>query len=326
MREYAIEVDNLCIQYKGLKSYSIKQNLFTPNKSKENVVEAVKNVSFKLEKGEILGIVGKNGSGKSTMLRAIAGIFSANSGTVDLHGHSVALLAIGVGFQKELSGRENILLSGMLLGFSEQQIKDRMQEIIDFSELGSFIDAPVRTYSSGMYSKLAFSITAILETDIILIDEVLSVGDARFRRKSYNKMREMIFDKDRTVAIVSHDMRTIAELCTKVLWINEGELMRFGNTDEVLSEYEKFMEEQFPGSLENMAVYQAGVEGENFSYQWQSRAPGGTVWRLATNRGKQTPTLYVPITPDRNGREYRCIITDAEGNVQYSKTYTLTID
>ena len=241
MAEYAIEVNDLCIHYKGLKSYSIKQNLLKGKKNKVDVFEAVKNVSFKVEKGEILGLIGKNGSGKSTMLRAIAGIFSPNSGSIDLHGNSVSLLAIGVGFQTELTGRENILLSGMLLGFTEEQIKEREQEIIDFSELGKFIDQPVRTYSSGMHSKLAFSITAILNTDIILIDEVLSVGDARFKKKSYAKMKELISDEDRTVVIVSHEAKTIRELCDKVLWINDGEMMRYGDTKEVMAAYEEFM-------------------------------------------------------------------------------------
>ena len=241
MSEYAIEVKNLCIQYKGIKAFSIKQNLLTRTRQKSQMVEAVKDISFQVEKGEILGIVGKNGSGKSTMLRAIAGIFSPNSGTIDLHGNSVALLAIGVGFQKELTGRENILLSGMLLGFSEEQIRERMDDIIAFSELGKFIDAPVRTYSSGMHSKLAFSITAILESDIILIDEILSVGDVRFKRKSYAKMQELISDKNRTVLIVSHDTKTLAKLCTKILWINDGEFVKFGEAAEVLAEYEAFM-------------------------------------------------------------------------------------
>jgi len=241
MSEYAIEVENLCINYKGLRSYSIKRNFFSGKRKKTEVFEAVKNVSFKLKKGEILGIIGKNGSGKSTMLRAIAGIFSPNSGSVNLHGNSISLLSIGVGFQKELSGRENIVLSGLLLGFTEHQIADRMNEIIKFSELGDFIDAPVRTYSSGMYSKLAFSITAILETDIILIDEVLSVGDVRFRKKSYQKMRELITDANRTVVIVSHDKKTILDLCDKVLWINDGELVQYGDTIPVLEAYEEFM-------------------------------------------------------------------------------------
>lgn len=241
MSEYAIEVENLCINYKGVKSFSIKRNLFDKGRKKAEVVEAVKNLSFKVEKGEILGIIGRNGSGKSTLLRAIAGIFSPNSGKIDLHGHSVALLAIGVGFQRELSGRENILLSGLLLGFTEEQIKDRMDEIIAFSELGKFIDAPVRTYSSGMYSKLAFSITAILETDIMLIDEVLSVGDIRFKRKSYKKMKELISDKDRTVVIVSHDMKNLAQLCTKILWMHNGEFVCYGDSKKVLELYEQYM-------------------------------------------------------------------------------------
>lgn len=241
MSEYAIEVDNLCVNYKSLKSYSIKKNLLLGKRNKREVFQAVKNVSFKVEKGEILGIVGKNGSGKSTMLRAIAGIFAPNSGTVDLHGNSISLLAIGIGFQNELSGRDNIILSGMLLGFTKEQIDEQMEKIIEFSELGAYIDAPVRTYSSGMHSKLAFSITAILETQIILIDEVLSVGDAHFKKKSYAKMKELINDKDRTVVIVSHDCKTVADLCDKVLWIHDGELVQFGPTETVLDAYIEFM-------------------------------------------------------------------------------------
>ena len=231
----------LCIEYKGLKAFSIKQHFFKGKRKKAQVVEAVKNISFKVKKGEILGIIGKNGSGKSTMLRAIAGIFSPNSGSIDLHGNSISLLSIGVGLQKELSGRENIVLSGMLQGFSEKQINEQMEAIIEFSELGKFIDAPVRTYSSGMYSKLAFSISAILETDILLIDEVLSVGDSKFKKKSYRRMKELISDENRTVIIVSHDMKTVADLCTKVLWINDGEFVKYGDTKQVLAEYEKFM-------------------------------------------------------------------------------------
>lgn len=241
MSEYAIEVKDLCINYRGLKSYYIKKSLLRGKRERAEVFEAVKHVSFAVERGEILGLIGKNGSGKSTILNAIAGIFAPNSGTIDLHGNTVSLLSIGVGFQKELSGRENIILSGMLLGFSEKEVRARMDEIIAFSELGEFIEAPVRTYSSGMYSKLAFSITAILETDIMLIDEVLSVGDARFKKKSYNKMKELISDENRTVIIVSHASDTIRGLCNRVLWINDGEVKMYGETEEVLAAYEKFM-------------------------------------------------------------------------------------
>ena len=241
MKEAAIEVKDLCIDYRGLKTYSIKKNLLHLKRSRAEVFHAVKHVSFTLEKGEILGIIGKNGSGKSTMLQAIAGIFSPNQGEIDLHGNSVSLLSIGVGFQRELTGRENIVLSGMLLGFSEKQVKEKEREIIEFSELGDFIDAPVRTYSSGMYSKLAFSITAILETDIMLIDEVLSVGDASFKKKSFNKMKELISDENRTVIIVSHSMDTIKELCSKALWIHNGEVKMYGESREVVEKYLEFM-------------------------------------------------------------------------------------
>lgn len=241
-KEIAIRVENLTIRYRSLKTYSIKKNLLRLGRNKREYFEAVKNVSFQVEKGEILGIVGKNGSGKSTMLRALAHIFSPDEGRVDTFDNTVSLLSIGVGFQKELSGRENIILSGMLLGFSEEQIREKMPRIIKFADLGDFIDMPVAKYSSGMYSKLAFSITAILETDIILIDEVLSVGDRRFKKKSYKKMKSLISDKDRTVVIVSHNNQSLRDLCTKVLWINEGEVMMIGETNDVLDKYEQYMD------------------------------------------------------------------------------------
>ncbi len=241
MSEYAIEVNDLCISYRNLKNYSIKKSLLHLKKAESDDIRAVQHVSFKVKKGEILGIIGKNGSGKSTMLNALAGIFAPDSGSIDLKGQSVSLLSIGVGFQREMTGRENIFLCGMLLGFSEEQIKDKLQEIIDFSELGKFIDMPVRTYSSGMYSKLSFSITAVLETDIILIDEVLSVGDERFKKKSYNKMKSLISDKDRTVVIVSHNMNTLRELCDSVMWMHEGKLIKIGEPKAVLAEYAEFM-------------------------------------------------------------------------------------
>ncbi|WP_077534044.1 ABC transporter ATP-binding protein [Massiliimalia massiliensis] len=241
MREYAIEVKDLCVNYRNLQKYSIKQNFFSFKRRKTEQFEAVKNVSFSVEKGEILGIVGRNGSGKSTLLKTLAGIFSPDSGTIDMKGHSVSLLSIGVGFQTELTGRENIMLSGMLLGFSQEFIKEKMEEIIEFSELGKFIDMPVKSYSSGMHSKLAFSITAILETDIMMIDEVLSVGDTKFKKKSYAKMKSLINDQDRTVLIVSHSSDTLRQLCTSILWLHDGVIKMQGDTKEVLAAYEEFM-------------------------------------------------------------------------------------
>ncbi len=241
-KEYAIEVDDLKIRYRCLNKISLKDSLLSLRKSRVETFEAVKGISFKVPKGEIMGIIGKNGSGKSTLLRALAGIFAADEGTIDLHGHSVSLLSIGVGFQKKLTGRENILLSGMLLGFSEAAVRGKMDEIITFSELGDFIDRPVKTYSSGMHSKLAFSITAILETEIMLIDEVLSVGDAKFKKKSFKKMKQLISNKERTVIIVSHNSETIKKLCDSVLWIHDGRIKMQGKTEEVLPEYEMFMD------------------------------------------------------------------------------------
>lgn len=241
MKEIAIEVSNLCVDYIPYKKTSIQKSLFKKKEKRIDVIHAVQNLSFSLDKGEILGIVGKNGSGKSTLLRTIAGIFVPDSGSIDLKGHSVSLLSIGVGFTPEISGRENIVLSGMLLGFDEKTIRDKMDRIIEFSELGKFIDYPVRTYSSGMYSKLAFSITATLETDIILIDEVLSVGDERFKKKSFSKMKELISDKNRTVIIVSHSMDTLHTLCQKVLWIDDGVYQMMGDTDMTLKAYKEYM-------------------------------------------------------------------------------------
>lgn len=240
--KHAIEVKDLVISYQNLKKTSIKKTLLHLKRQKPDRFVAVKGISFYVREGEILGIIGKNGSGKSTTLNALAGIFSPDSGSIDLNRHSISLLSIGVGFIREMTGRENITLSGMLLGFTEEQVKAKEQEIIDFAEIGEFIDMPVRTYSSGMYSKLAFSITAILETDIMLIDEVLSVGDQKFKKKSYEKMKSLISNKDRTVVIVSHSIETLKQLCDTVMWMHEGQIKRIGDPDEVLDEYVAFME------------------------------------------------------------------------------------
>lgn len=241
MENYVLEVKNLSISYRTLKSFSIKQNLLSKKFKRAKTFDAVKNVSFSIKKGEMLGLVGGNGAGKSTMLKAIAGIFSPNEGTIDVHGSSVSLLAVGLGFQKELTGRDNIALTGMLMGFSKNEIVSRMDSIIKFSELKDFIDNPVKTYSSGMISKLSFSIAVELEPDILLVDEVLSVGDARFKRKSFKKMKELIMDENRTVIIVSHNSSSIRELCTKALWLEKGEMKMFGNVNDVMDAYDAYM-------------------------------------------------------------------------------------
>ena len=241
-KEIAIHIKDLVVSYRDIKKFSIRKTLF--NREKSSLFTAIKGISFDIKKGEIVGICGKNGSGKSTLLRAIAGIFSADKGIISLNGNTVSLLSIGVGFQRKLTGYDNIFLSGMLLGFSKEQIQEKLDDIIKFSELGKFIYKPVSSYSSGMYSKLAFSITAILETDIMLIDEVLSVGDIAFKEKSYNKMKELINDENRTVVIVSHSSKTLTDLCDRVIWLHEGNIAKDGKPSEVVGEYEEFLKNQ----------------------------------------------------------------------------------
>lgn len=240
----ALTVKNVSISYKIIKKFSVKKNLLKLKKVESEKFKAIDNVSFQVEKGKIVGIIGSNGAGKSTLLRAVAGVFSPDTGIIDLHGNTASLLSIGVGFQKKLTGIENIYLSGMLLGFSKEKITEKLDDIINFADLGDFINKPVDTYSSGMHSKLAFSITSILETDIILIDEVLSVGDAQFKEKSYNKMKELITDEHKTVLVVSHSLDTIKELCDEVIWLEKGVIREHGEVNDVIEKYLAFVKEK----------------------------------------------------------------------------------
>lgn len=242
-KEKAIVVENLSVNYRSMKAFKIKSNIFKIWRKKD-VFTALKNINLEIEKGSVIGVIGRNGSGKSTLLKTIAGIFSPDIGTVDIKDNTVALLSIGLGFKTDLSGYENIILSGLLLGFTREKINEKINEIIEFSELGDFIYKPVRTYSSGMHSKLAFSITALLDTDILLIDEVLSVGDMSFRQKSYNKMKEIIKNKDKTILIVSHSLSTIKEICSKTIWLEKGQLIDFDTTEKVVNAYANFMEKK----------------------------------------------------------------------------------
>lgn len=246
--ESAISVNDVYLSYRSIATVK-KRSKGDPKPQKKKMpgriehFEALHGVSFEVAKGEIIGLIGRNGSGKSTMLRLLAGIFEADRGSIDLHGNTVSLLALGVGFNKMLSGRDNIYLSGLLMGFSKKEIDEQLDDIIGFSELGKFIEKPVRTYSSGMQSKLGFAITAVLKADIILVDEVLSVGDTHFKKKSFNKMKELISDKDRTVIIVSHNTSTIRDICEKVIWLHDGDIKMMGPTDEIIDLYEEFMEQ-----------------------------------------------------------------------------------
>ena len=238
MAQPTITARDVRIVYKTLKSVTIRNALLSFRPGKMDTFEAVHPMSFETHEGDVVGIIGKNGSGKSTLLRAVSGIFSPDSGEIETYGNTVSLMALGVGFRPDLSGRENIFLSGLLLGFRENQIRAKLEEIIEFSELGEFIDMPVRTYSNGMFSKLAFSISAVMAPDILLIDEVLSVGDAKFKKTSSPKIRTLLTERVKTAMIVSHNMDTVRTLCNRVLWINGGYLVADGRTEEVIAAYE----------------------------------------------------------------------------------------
>lgn len=238
--ETAISVNKLFVCYETRHKRSLL-NILSKRGKKMRYVVALKKVSFEIPEGEIVGIIGSNGSGKSTLLRTLAKLIAPNMGSVNLHGHTVSLLSLGTGFIGDLSGRDNIFLSGLSMGFTKKEILRKYDSIVEFSELGEAIERPVKTYSSGMYSKLAFSIAVTLDTEILLIDEILSVGDAHFRQKSRRVLEQIIKDKKRTVIIVSHNLGEIKRLCTQVIWLENGKITASGDTDEVLEKYHAYV-------------------------------------------------------------------------------------
>jgi ABC-type polysaccharide/polyol phosphate transport system ATPase subunit len=244
MKHLAIEVDDIYLSYITQKKLSIKDLFRRKRDAKRDEFQALKGISFEVETGKILGIVGRNGSGKSTLLRAIGGIFAVDKGRIQLFENKATLLSIGVGFNYLLTGRENVILSGLLTGYTRDEIAQRMDNIIQFSEIGDFIDKPVSTYSSGMYSKLAFSLATELDTDILLIDEVLSVGDESFALKSYERMKQLIKDREHTVVIVSHNLNILEDLCDQILWINAGKVEMLGEPSNVLQQYKTSMHQE----------------------------------------------------------------------------------
>jgi ABC-type polysaccharide/polyol phosphate transport system ATPase subunit len=205
---------------------------------------ALDEVNLKVERGEILGIVGPNGAGKSTILRLIAGIYRPDAGTIRTRGRCVLLAGIGTGFQGHLSGRENIKLNGSILGLTDREVTERMEDIIAFSELGEHIDQPIRTYSMGMKARLGFAVAAHLEPEVLLIDEVMAVGDAAFRRKCQARIREMV-GGETTVVIVSHNMNTVSDFCDRALCIHHGKVAAGpGPVDDAIAMYEGLLAEE----------------------------------------------------------------------------------
>ena len=239
------------INHKDRASYStIKDDFsnlltspFSKKEGKEEQFWALRDVSFDVMPGEIYGIIGRNGSGKSTLLKILSRVVDPTEGTIKLRGKTASLLEVGTGFHPELTGRENIYFNGSMLGMSRKEIQSKFNEIVEFSEIGQFIDTPVKFYSSGMYVRLAFSVAAHLDPDILILDEVLSVGDASFQQKSMKKIRSTM-ENGTTVLFVSHSMASVQQLCSKGLLLNKGKIDFFGDTDELTARYTEMMQSE----------------------------------------------------------------------------------
>ena len=244
MSKTAIEVDNVSMKFNlsREKVDSLKDYIFKTIKREIQYNEfwALKNVSFSVEKGDRVGILGLNVAGKSTLLKVISGVFKPTEGHVDKHGKMVPLLELGAGFDPQYTGKENIYLYGAMLGYTKKFIDSKYDEIVEFSELQKFMDVPVKNYSSGMKSRLGFSIATVVEPKILILDEVLSVGDAKFRKKSEKKIMSM-FDSGVTVLFVSHSLEQVQRLCNKAMILEKGKLIAYGDIDPISEQYSKMI-------------------------------------------------------------------------------------
>jgi ABC-type polysaccharide/polyol phosphate transport system ATPase subunit len=218
-------------------------------------IEALKSVSFEVPNGRVMGVVGANGAGKSTLMRTVAGILPPTEGRVEVHGRVSTLLSLGVGFNRKLTGRENVVLGGLAAGLTRAELREKYDEIVEFAELDDFMDMPMRTYSSGMYGRLAFAVAVTMHPDILIIDEALSVGDARFRRKSFEKMRELC-GEDRTILLVSHALGSIEKLCDDAIWMHKGQMRMWDEPHAVVEAYTEFLgvreDEEDPVTMEDV--------------------------------------------------------------------------
>ena len=244
MGKPAIEVDNVSMKFSlgREKVDSLKDYIFKTIKREIQYNEfwALKNVTFTVEKGDRVGILGLNGAGKSTLLKVISGVFKPTEGHVEKHGKIVPLLELGAGFDPQYTGKENIYLYGAMLGYTKKFIDSKYDEIVEFSELKKFMDVPVKNYSSGMKSRLGFAIATVVEPKILILDEVLSVGDAKFRKKSENKILSM-FDSGVTVLFVSHSLEQVKRLCNKAMILEKGQLIAYGDIDPISEQYSEMI-------------------------------------------------------------------------------------
>ncbi|WP_252254644.1 ABC transporter ATP-binding protein [Clostridium sp. ZBS12] len=242
MSDIAIEIENLSKLYKLYDKPldRMKEALSISKKKYSREHYALKNISFEVKRGETLGILGTNGSGKSTLLKIITGVLTPSSGTVQVNGKISALLELGAGFNPEYTGLENIYLNGTMMGYTREQMEQRLGSIIEFADIGEFINQPVKTYSSGMFARLAFAVAINVEPEILIVDEALSVGDVRFQTKCINKMKELK-ENGTTILFVSHATEQVKRFCTKAIWINKGEIIDSGESSEIVDKYEAFM-------------------------------------------------------------------------------------
>ena len=235
-----IKVDNVSMTYKMTfdKIKSIKEYVmsFLKGKLKYEEFHALSNVNFEIKKGEVVGIIGRNGAGKSTILKIISGILKPTEGEVTVNGNIVPMLELGSGFDQELTGKENIFLNGAILGYSKSFLEEKYDEIVKFSELDKFIDMPIRNYSSGMLMRLAFSIATVVNPEVLIVDEILAVGDEKFQAKSKARMFELM-SGGTTVLFVSHSLSQIREMCNRVIWLDSGKVKMIGNTKDVCDMY-----------------------------------------------------------------------------------------
>ena len=238
--DVAIKVENLTKEFKLFydKPKTLKERLVFWNKKKEESRKVLENINLNIEKGETVALIGTNGSGKSTLLKLMTKIIYPTKGKLITNGKLTSLLELGAGFHPDFTGRENIYFNASIFGLTREEIEKRVDEIIEFSELGEFIDSPVRTYSSGMYMRLAFSVAINVDADILLIDEILAVGDQHFQDKCFAKLRELK-ESDKTIVIVTHSLEQVKKLCTRAIWIYEGKVRMDGIPTEVIDEYLK---------------------------------------------------------------------------------------
>ncbi|TCL81333.1 ABC-type polysaccharide/polyol phosphate transport system ATPase subunit [Curtobacterium sp. PhB128] len=238
MSDAAVTVDHVSKRFRmySERNDSLKSMVMRGKKSVHEDFWALKDVSFEVPQGKTFGLIGKNGSGKSTLLKCLAKILWPEEGSITARGKQASLLEVGSGFHPELSGRENVFLNGSILGMSRKEVTRKFDDIVSFSGVGHFIDQPVKNYSSGMYVRLGFSVAVAVTPDVLVVDEVLAVGDATFQKRCRTKFKEMK-DEGRTVILVSHSMSTVKDMCDEVAWLNEGELKMIGKTNDVVKAY-----------------------------------------------------------------------------------------